>query len=339
MVGGDEDAARSVAHTITLCFPAAWVVAPSPLAATMEARARDWLIRRGVIVTPDDAEKFRLLAVGEYANWPFPHAPADRAEIITRFLSLWIFYDDVIEEQGEAALDALHAAIRGQACPPPPEESPHLRCWWELGQAYAQVMSPAWLERHAERFLGWVASVHEEQRAAQQARVSGQPPPAAAHLARRRLNIGMIPNVDFIEYQLGWELPEAVHGDPLLADLLDLSAEAVAIINDLFGVTKDQGLRWGNLVASLIAEGAPSPLHAFAQARDLLAERVAAMEAVGAQLLARHPTCPALDQWLLSLHHIVYGFAMWHSRAPRYRAHHTLPGGTVVLRVEPVPTA
>jgi len=308
---------------VALNYPPNWVIPLSEHAYEMANRAQAWLSDRGVIHDAAGLEKFRKLAVAEYANWPFADADPERAEVITKFLSLWIFYDDVIEEQDDGQQEMIRKVVGGE-----PGEFPggdaFLRCWWELGQAYGKKMSPRWLQRHGRRFADWVKSVREESAAANLFRESGVYPPAIKHLERRGMNIGMIPNIDFLEYEMGWELDDELLGDPVMKRLEWLSAEVVAITNDIFGFAKDRQLHWCNLVSCLVDEFSISLDEAFHWVADMHNARVREIMLREQQLLARAKDRKALERWLNGLHHIMYGFARWHAMAPRYRAVHQL---------------
>jgi hypothetical protein len=331
MAQGDSFAARERIR-IGLHFPRGWAVALPEHAREMETRAEAWLRDRGVIHDDAGAEKLAKLAVAEYANWPFASAEPERAEVITKFLALWIFYDDVIEERDDGQAARIHDAIAGRPAHGP-DGNAHLHCWWELGRACAQVMSPAWVERHADRFTEWVTSVRMESIASAKFRAKGVPPSASEHLERRRLNIGMVPNVDFIEYQMGRELTPALHDDDDILRVTALAAEVVAIINDLFGLAKDRRLRWPNLVSCVQHELGGSLERAFEAVVTMLDERIAEITAVEARLLARVRERELVEAWLRGLHHVMYGFARWHAMAPRYTSTHGLEDGRVLQLV------
>ncbi|MCC6272194.1 MAG: hypothetical protein IT572_01900 [Deltaproteobacteria bacterium] len=316
---------------VSLNFPKNWVEPLSPLAYEMEARALAWLRERGVIHDAAGEEKFEKLAVAEYANWPFPTAAAEQAEVLTKFLALWIFYDDIIEEADDGQQERIYEAIAGRP-ETRPEGNSHLGCWWELGRAYARRMSPDWLERHARRFADWVRSVREESRAAAQFRKSGLYPSAAKHLERRALNIGMMPNIDFIEYQSGRELPESLLCDADMRQLAYLAAEVVAIINDIFGYAKDRRLNWCNLVSCLAQEFQISLEESFRWVADMHNARVRAIGLLEEKLLQKSYDRELLQGWLQGLRHVMYGFARWHAMAPRYSAVHEV-GDSRLLRI------
>lgn len=317
----DLGALRSPRH-VFVSYPRTWVVELPSHTRAVERAALTWLRERGVVHDARSERVFELLSVGEYANWPFATAPADRAAIITKFLSLWIFYDDVIEEAGEGRVACVEQAVAGVLTPGTLGDV-HLDAWAELGRACAGVMSPTFMARHARRFAAWVEAVSTERRAALDMRASGTRAPLSQHLERRRHNIGMFPNLDFLEYQMGWELPEAVLVDPLHGAVERSAADAVAIVNDLFGFTKDRAGSWPNLVDCAMHELELDPPSAFRVVCELHDARVRALARDGRSLLCRHPGVVELARWLEGLHHVVYGFARWHSRAPRYQSRHT----------------
>jgi hypothetical protein len=48
---------------------------------------------------------------------------------------------------------------------------------------------------------------------------------------------------------------------------------------------------------------------------------------------------PELAAWFESMHYVLYGFARWHSRSPRYRALHETDEDGVRIRVVTMPIA
>ncbi len=318
---------------VSFHYPSAWSAPLNPLAGEMEVRAEAWLRERGVIRDAADAEKFSQLAAGECATWPFPAADAERSELLTKFLALRIFYDEAIGETDEAGRERVCDAVAGRpsTCP---EGDVYLRCWWELGRACAGRMSPDWLERHARRFADWLRSVREEARATEHFRKSGRYPSAARHLERRGLNIGMMPNLDFLEYQMGRELPESMLCDADLRQLCWLASETVAIVNDAYGYAKDRRLRECNLVSCLEQEFQVSLEEAFRWAADMHNARVRAVRLLEDKLRNKSYDRGLLEAWLQGLRNLTHGLARWHATAPRYSSVHEVAEGRLLrLRI------
>lgn len=318
---------------LVLSYPRSWSCRRNPGAARAEADVGRWLEDRGVIDGSSDRELFRKLGVADYVGWPFPEATSPRFEVIARFLTLWIFYDDRIEEEDDGLLQVLHQALSGRGVDER-LDSPHVRAWAELGRACAAEMSPEWCERHADRFVAWAASVREESAIAAGFRRTGVLPSSADHLEARIQNIGMIPNLDLLEYQRGYELSREVLEAPILRDVERSSAAVVAILNDLHARDKDRAAGWCNLVSCFEAEGRGVE-GAFRGSVALHDHYVLELVAAERALLAQFPEEPALRVWIRDVNQVVYGFARFHNRVPRYR--NTFPvesGATLRLVVD-----
>lgn len=328
--------ARATHHEpieLALEYPTSWYAPVNPRACRTEQRALAWLVERGVVGDAVGRKTFEKLDVGRYGGSPFPFAGDRESDLITRFLSLWIFYDDLLEERDDGLEASLEDALLGRS-ETRPEGSVHLQCWWELGRVTAAAMSASWTARHARRFAEWARSVRPENLVATALRERAVMPPSADHLARRSINIGVLPTLDFLEYQQGWELPDALLEDADFQALTLATSELIAIVNDLFGFTKDQRARWCNIVSCVAAERGVSIADAFRVVVAMHDQRVAGIRASEARVLATRHASPALAEWLHGLHVMCSGFTRWHAGAPRYSALHALDeGGSVQLRI------
>ncbi|MFT3771373.1 MAG: terpene synthase family protein [Minicystis sp.] len=311
-------------HRITLRYPSDWL---APVHVAHEELRRDtegFLRSLGVVADAGTERTLAALNVGWYGGAPFWFAPFDRAATITRFLSLWIFHDDVVEGLGAAPAEALGAAIRGE----PrrfPGGGPAFRGWWEIGQRFAAVMSERWLARHAARFAAWFHSVDTEAALVRRARTTGRQPPVEAYLAVRETNVGMYPTIGLIEYALGREMDERVFWDPDQATAEQLASRVVALQNDLLGFVKDETSDWTNAVRSAMEENGGSRAAAFDRMARLHDTYVEGLVAAGRRLCRRHGE--NARWWMTALGHVVAGLGRWQANTPRYREAATLPGG------------
>lgn len=320
-------------HLVSLAFPPSWVAPRHPDAQDVQDQAEVWFRRLGVIHDPVTAARFRGMAVADYGGLPFPLASREGVEAATRFLSLWLLYDELLEGVGERAGPLVTAALRGEG--DAPAGPPCLRGWWELGRTFRARMSPRWLERMARRFADWLGSVDDEAQLAAGTR-HGRPPSLSEYLAVRTINIGVYPTLLLIELATGVEVPPELAARPAFQTIELLAAGLITIANDLFAFSKDAEQRWPNLVTSIAADEGLSLRGAFARAAALhrawLAELLCAEEA----LLAEAQDDLGARRWLRGVHHVISGLTRWHQRAARYRSVHDLPdGGPIQLALWP----
>lgn len=268
---------------------------PNPLAAEMARRARAWLGSFGFT----DEDTFRDLAIGECANWPFPFSDEERAETITKSIAL-----------------AFCGGVNGAR-----------RDWRDVDEACARVMSQDWMRRHAARRTAWMNCLGRDCDAAKKTPTD--------HLRHRRECAGMIPNLDFIEYQLGWEVPEEVLADDEMMAVETTAGECVAIAGDLFGFTRDREMGRANLVTCAMQEFGENEGDAFKWVGHMHSRTVQELRQLGDSLIRRYAQHPMLAAWFDALHCAIYGFAQWHSRAPRFQATHEADGWTLQVIVTP----
>lgn len=310
-------------HHFAVHYPEEWGTTLNPGAPAVERRVEAWLRRLGVVDGTASLEVLRNLHVAGYGGWPFPSASPHRLETITRFLTLWIFYDDRIEGHGEPREEALLAAIRGEEGAAGLDD-PCLRGWWEIARRYRGAMSSAWLDRLGTRFLEWARSLRDEAAQVSHMRAGGGHPSLADYLSVREISVGLLPTLGFIEYDLGAELPASLHEHPAMRELCRLAAWVVAIFNDLLAFSKDERARWVNAVSSARHERDRGLAFAFARTVALHNRCVFRMLAVEESLLADPAGGPLLRAWLERLHQIVPGLARWQLEARRYSSAHLI---------------
>lgn len=313
---------------IALRYPARWQTPVNPHAGVVEQRTFAWLKEVGALTDAKVMNRFLLLSVGAYGGWPFPVADEEQLETITRFLTLWILYDDSVEGMGEQRESLMAAAVRGAPDAKLPA-CPELQGLWEVAQRYLRTMSPRWIDRHTERLVVWLRSLSQESCLAKRYRGVGVLPSTAEYLAMRVVNVGVLPTLDFIEYVTERELPEAVLRLPSFESIEVLAAEVVTLVNDLFGFEKDRGTTWLNAVASFARDtGAPlrQSIVCIAEMHDLRVRQIIELEETLLEEARDHR--PLVEEWLTGMHHVLHGFARWHESAPRYSRLLTLDDGS-----------
>jgi pentalenene synthase len=325
--------AASMPTTITLRYPVQWYTPVHPQAAAAEQGTQDWLHALRLLDAPHAAAKFRHLGVARYGGWPLYYADPEALATVTRFLTLWIFYDDMLEGSGEDREDVAVAAVRGDHDFDTVAAGPYLQAWWETARRYRARMSEAWCARLGERFRGWLRSVREEAGQLQTLREQGTHPTIAAYIACRRKSIGVLPTLQLLEYCCGRELPEEVHTHPALTALERAACDLVFVQNDLVSVTKDARDGAVNLAFS-VAQARGQPMaEACAEIERLHDAALKSFLSAATFLRVEFGECEAFAPWLGAVETMCHGFARWHLSNTRYDRELDLGDGTTV-RIE-----
>lgn len=301
--------------SIVLRYPSAWLVPAHRDHDVVRRDTQRWLRGLGLLDTPRALRVFDAMDVGRYGGLPFAFASHEALVTVTRFLTLWILHDDVLEGTRVEGSQGLFEAIAATSAPPETRD-PFVRGWQELGQRFRATMSDRWMRRHADRFASWIASVAAEAEQAEPLHGAGVLPGFDAYMEVRTVNIGVAPTCCWIEHALGRELEPAVQGDPELAAAEQLAARIVTFQNDLAGLDKDLREAWPNAVRCLAAEQGRSVVAAIQPIVDLHDLDVAALARTCERLVARHGQ--AARGWTEALTWMIGGFAQWHAGAKRY---------------------
>ncbi len=280
-----------------LVFPPEWRQPRNPLAEPAAAWARTFLTEFGFLNRPEAEERLESLDVAGF-GWPFYAAERPVLCTVTAFLACVDAYADRRAERGEEDEAALIVAVRGEGTRP---ADPYHAAFWELGQRYYKRLGRNFLARHGERFRAWLPRLRRRPRLAGAAAET-----LDGYLVRRRVQIGILPILDFLELDLAEELPavrlersadeHASNGSP---------AEVVALQHDLRAFAA--GSSRPNAVRLLQAsEGLPA-----AEAGQRILERhnelAAELDRVG-RALVRDQRLPPLTAWWIRLGGLLAGF-------------------------------
>ena len=99
-----------------LRFPRAWQADPrlNPHAAAIDRETLAWLRAYGVGCTPAEAEALARCECGGYGGYSLPRAERPAAILVTQFIALWLFWDDVqVETETGWDLAEVIAALQG----------------------------------------------------------------------------------------------------------------------------------------------------------------------------------------------------------------------------------
>lgn len=312
-------------RSVSFAYPSDWLVPVHPAHAAAREDTERWLKGLGLLATPESARVFQAMNVGFYGGSPFATAPFEELCTITRFLTLWIFHDEVMEGLGADAPAILEEAVRGEPASRA-DVGPYVRGWRELGRGFRARMSSAWLSRFGARFAEWLSSVDAEAGLAERA-AAGQAPSLDEYMAVREVNIGVLPTACWLEYALGDELDDAAMADPDLSLALRMACRIVTFQNDAIGLDKDAERGWPNAVLSVAAERGCSLSAALGEIEAMHDRSVAELGGACERLSRRHGD--PVSRWARDLCRMVAGFARWHLTTPRYAA--TAAGAEPVL--------
>jgi 5-epi-alpha-selinene synthase len=304
-----------------LLYPASWRPVLNPYAGLARRAAGAWFREIGVV---GDAGSERILADERpdlYAGLPYPGANFDTLTTVTKYLALWILFDDLVTERDgerhpelQAYANALHEGVL------PPSADPFLRAWWSLGRSFGARMSAAWCHRIADYFLEWLEAAAVERDTYTALRRDGRLPDVRTYVDIRSATIGALPTFYFIELVEGFELPAAVMADEKVRALHALGSKIIFEANDVLSLQKDLLSGWPNLVTVMKEQQGLDLAQACERAADLHNRDVLAFLALEADLPSFGPeTDPFVRRYFERMHHVICGFAEFERRAERYR--------------------
>ena len=324
--------AHHVPASFSLRFPRRWRPAPvkNVHAGAIERETLAWLRRHGIGGSPDEAEKLRKFDCGMYGGCSLPLAPYEPALLVTQFISLWLFWDDVQveEDQGWDVEEVVRALTRPAEVA---SSSRYVAAWADIGRRLCATQSASWLANLGTTMRQWLANAKIETGMAK-AYQRGAVPEFTTLFDCRTISIGMFPTFHLIEYADGIGLPEEVHAHAAIVELKRLASRLVGLGNDLGGLAKDIHHRWLNL-AIVWSETADVPIEAaFQHVVDIHNRDVLEFDRLAATLPSwGAATDRTVAQWIRSVRFNVHGFTLWEATAERYQEHKALAGDTALL--------
>jgi hypothetical protein len=323
---------RSARSAHALRFPAHWRAQPvsNPQRDAIELGTLRWLASFEIGESPADREKLRKFECGNYGGYSMPRAPLAEALLVTQFISLWLFWDDVeVEDHTCWSIDDVVQALSSGAAD---ARGPYLAAWADLGRRLSERRDPAWLARLSGSMQHWLENAKLETGLAAMLRERGTLPDAEALFDCRAVSIGMYPTFYLIELAECLELPAEVHAHPVVCALKRTASRLVGMGNDLGGVAKDIEHDWLNVVLALRRSSELGLEAAFARVVEMHNQEVLDFD----RMAERLPSFGGeLDgrvlRWLEAVRYSVYGFALWESTAERYQEYTALAAGRPLL--------
>jgi hypothetical protein len=318
-----------------LRFPAHWCPRPvgNPAEAALERGTIEWLNAQGMGLESAEREKLRKFECGKYGGYSLPTAPLSEALIVTQFISLWLFWDDIeIEEHTAWSIDDVACALTsGNAG----GRGRYIAAWADLGRRLRERRDPAWLERLTASMRDWLENAKLETGLARKLRERGEWPELDTVFACRTVSIGMYPTFHLVELAEDIELPAAIHEHPVVKALKRTASRLVGMGNDLGGVAKDIVHGWLNLVLVAARSSSIGIEEAFGRVVELHNREVLEFDRTALTLPSfGNDLDPSVQRWVDAVRYSVHGFALWESVAERYQEYTaTVEGRALVASV------
>jgi hypothetical protein len=295
-------------------------------AKQVEAATLAWFVELGC--TDSQVAKVRKFQPSLYMGMSFPLAGAEEALLISKYLSLWLLWDDVDIESQESSwrLTAEHVTS-GEL---PAGASRFDKAWLELFRQLSRTMSPPWIERLCQSMATWSDAALREARLSTRwnagARVS-----FGEALQSRIDTIGMFATAYLTEYAIGVELPSTFHDHKMVRRIKTLANKIVGLGNDIFSFGKDYASDYINVISALRREHSIPMVDALRVVVGMHNDALIEYDRLASSLPSFGT---AFDQliatWLQWLRYSCVGFSVWESVAPRYADFKLVLNGRVV---------
>ncbi|HZF40266.1 MAG TPA: terpene synthase family protein [Blastocatellia bacterium] len=316
-----------------LRFPQCWIAQPvqNRYAAAIEHETLAWLASYGIGRSRDEAEKLRKFNCGMYGGYSLPAANYHAALLVTQFITLWLFWDDVqVEEEDGFCIEAVLEALTGGVEPRAP--SRYLAAWGDIGRRLRRTQSAAWLGRLESTMREWLENAKFETRMAQAFKQGVACPDFTTFFDCRTISIGMFPTFHLIEFAEGIELDESFHRYETVVALKRLASRLVGMGNDLGSLAKDTSAGWLNLVLVLMKQSSLKIEDAFQRIVDIHNADVEAFDRLALELPSRGAETDALVRgWVQAVRNTVFGFTLWESVAERYQESKAVVGKKALI--------
>ncbi|GLQ94846.1 hypothetical protein GCM10007901_37990 [Dyella acidisoli] len=276
----------------------------SPYAYEVERETIAWMDASGLIPDEHCLESVSNMAVWGYAGFSHPFANSEELLLYSKYITLWLLWDDVVVERAtdlRAVLHGMANAFRWDSGAWQ-EKDLYLRAWRSIVDGYKELgVSPDYLCRLNRKMATWVKTVARENHSVYSASVVNP----WSHLRRRLVTIGVIPTAQLLDLDVG-----DVDRLPTARRVVMAASAIVAIVNELVSVEKDADRV--NLVA-LVQNRHQCD---FESAYDRV---VGLCRAELAKLSTLVDALPAgLQEWGVLMLHMAEGFSYWHFVCPRY---------------------
>ncbi len=315
----------SVRKVCRLLYPPSWGPKLSPYAGAMSAVIADWLISLNIIQDGPTRQLYEEERADLYGGYPYSSASFDRLIVASKFLVLWIPFDDIVTEgdrdywrRSGLSIHNYGEALRGGELAPNADR--FLRAWWEIGQSFVPTMSQRWRDRLAHGFQKWLEYTVREHEIYEPLRHQDKLPDLSTYIHVRTVTVGADATFDLIEYVEGFELPEKAKTCGEVNALHALAIKIIFLVNDIFSLEKDLEANWPNIVTVIRQQFKLGLFEALEAAVDLHNESVSAFLDLERSLPSFGPGIDSfLQSYVSKLHFVIRGLTEFQLHAERYR--------------------
>ena len=315
-VGGDLQ--------LQLRYPSAWFapVALSAFAQTIGKCTIDWLDELGLLKDATTRDHVLAMEPHHYAGYSHSMASYDHALLYSKYITLWLLWDDQVVERANHIQDAmppLHA-LGGGTCD---WSDPFCVGFRQIGDGYVlHGATSEWRWRFSNVMLEWARHAVAEESMRREAMQSAPHMAFTDALRQRSFTVGIRPNSIPLERAAGFELPAFVYSSSTYARLMDAAARICCLVNDLVGIRKDIANRQisSNMVLHYQRCFGGSLGKACSVILDIHDQAVQEFDQLAAALLSECAP-PFIERLTVFLSHLRYmdtGFAFWHRDCVRY---------------------
>jgi germacradienol/geosmin synthase len=215
----------------------------SPHLESVRSRHLRWVRSRGLIRSDAGAAEYESWDLPQAAARTYPHARAEDLYMLMNWFSLAFLFDDQFDAKAAGYTDRIATVARELIAIPfrPPILPPDVVCpitlaWAEVWTWLSDGMSQTWRNRFASSWARFLAAHSLEVRLSAEGTALG----VADYVALRRISVGIHHSIDAAERSRHFEVPAQVQAHPLMQQMRDAAADAIAYMNDIHSLEREE---------------------------------------------------------------------------------------------------
>lgn len=221
----------------------------SPVGALAEEHVRDYLERFGLLRDEAARRHYRETHFGDLVGRAYPRAGVEAMTLIGEWMAVWAMFDDylerIVDSAGLPEVDGVIAQVSaifdwdGRAAAGAAAVdlgNPLIAALRDMWERMLPATSPPWQARFARDIRGYLGGCRWEAGN----RIAGRVPPVARYIEMRRRFGGMRPSMTLAELGGQYDLGEAVRGSIRILELIDVTADLVLWVNDLYSAAAER---------------------------------------------------------------------------------------------------